>query len=238
MAKGIKEVEATIDSFDIIQFSADVIVNEHGSKAIPWRAFISENEGNIHLSLYLYNELFHCSHYAKLFALLRRLHYYNTVDIHINCTGGDVSTLMGFANALYDCQAYITVYLDGFVESAAAIIAFMGDKLVVHEYSSIMFHSIQFSGYVSEDGSKLKMNMDVLSKVYENMLKNFCSEVLTKEQIRSIIDTGAEIRFTGPELLEIMKKANEADDEPECVTMNNRLLRENVQKPKKKSKKN
>ena len=95
----------------------------------------------------------------------------------------------------------VTMYIDGFAESAAAILAFTGDELVIREHSSIMFHNIHTGGIILQDSGKIKANIESMHRVYKHMLETFCSSVLTSRQINNIIKKGSEVYYSGAELL-------------------------------------
>lgn len=194
----VMETHNCID--DLIEIQSDPITTEN-SDTYPWSMYITnQNEKKVY-SVYIYNEIFEPSYYSRLFQLIRNLNETDQLHIHLNSPGGSLYTLIAFVNVIQDCKAHVTMIVDGFAESAAAVLAFVGDTTIVRVHSSMMFHNIHTTNLFLQDSGKIKANIEYLHKVYKNMLITFCSKILSKNDIKNIIENGAEIYFSGEEIL-------------------------------------
>lgn len=195
----VQEIEnAILDS--IIEIRSDPVIKDE-TENFPWTMYVSKNDNRNVYSLYLYDEIYDPQYYSKLFEIIRKLQENDALDIHLNSPGGSLTTLVAFVNVLQESDATVTMYIDGFAESAAAILAFTGDELVIREHSSIMFHNIHTGGIILQDSGKIKANIESMHRVYKHMLETFCSSVLTNRQINNIIKKGSEVYYSGAELL-------------------------------------
>lgn len=192
--------EEVLEELDIIEINADTISTEDGSEVYPWRLYIATEGDVITYSVYLYDDIREPMHYVKLFQIIRNLSTRCLLNIYINSPGGYLTTLVAFANILDETKAHVTMIVDGFADSAAAILAFVGDDVIIHDHASIMFHNIHSSGIFVQDGSRVKANIEAMLHIYKNLLIQYCSHVLTKQQIKNIIEQGSEYYFSGPEL--------------------------------------
>ena len=128
----VQEIENEIlDS--IIEIRSDPVIKDE-TENFPWTMYVSKNDNRNVYSLYLYDEIYDPQYYSKLFEIIRKLQENDALDIHLNSPGGSLTTLVAFVNVLQESDATVTMYIDGFAESAAAILAFTGDELVIREH--------------------------------------------------------------------------------------------------------
>ena len=162
-----------------------------------------EEEEKIIFDLYLYNEFMEQHYYTRLFEILKRLPKGTYLNVYINSEGGSLTTLISFINVFEQCEAEITIDIDGFADSAAAILSLCGDNIITHPTSCLMFHNIQ-SAFRLQNSTGIRKNIESLHKIYDYILKTYCSKVLTKKEIKSIID-GGELYLTGEEISKRIK---------------------------------
>lgn len=199
-----------LEELDIVEITADPITTEESGEIYPWRLYITtEGPTVINYSLYLYDEIREPMHYVKLFQILRNFSTKCRLNVYINSPGGYLTTLVAFANLIDEIRskAHITMIVDGFADSAAAILAFIGDETIIHDHASIMFHNIHSSGIFVQDGSRVKANIEAMLHIYKNLVIKYCSHVLTKQQIKNIIEQGSEYYFSGTELNKKLKQS-------------------------------
>lgn len=67
---------------------------------------------------------------------------YKRIDVRINSVGGEVYEGLAIYQALRDCPADITIYIDGIAASMAAIIALCGKPLYMSPFSRLMLHNV------------------------------------------------------------------------------------------------
>ena len=185
----------------LVEIKSDPIVRDD-SEVFPWTLYITTtNDNNVVYSVYIYDEIYEPQYYSKLFEIIRNIKETEFLNVHLNSPGGSLYTLVAFVNVIQECLGKVTMIVDGFAESAAAILAFTGDDLVIREHSSMMFHNIHTGGMLLQDSGKVKANIESMHRVYKNMLLTFCTPVLSRRDIKNIIERGAEVYYSGTELL-------------------------------------
>lgn len=156
-------------------------------------------------SLYIYDILMDPIYYAELFHILRSAKFGDIIYIYINSPGGDINTLCSFSSVIEETNASVITYVDGSADSAAFVLAFMGDEIVFSEFSQMMAH------YISMSINKTNMaNLEKYARntkiMYKGMLKKYCSKVLSEEEINSICENGTEIHLSSEECKERLLK--------------------------------
>lgn len=101
---------------------------------------------------------------AELMQLSER---YQNIDIHINSMGGDVFAGMAIYNAIKQCKANITMYVDGMAASIAGVIALCGRPLYMSQYARLMIHQVSGSGYGS--AAKLRTVADMVEGLQKDI---------------------------------------------------------------------
>lgn len=201
------EKETLEEEFSLCEVKSDPIITEEGEQ-YPW---ILYNDSYC-LSVYLYNDIFDPDKYTKLFAIIRSMDEDATIVFHINSGGGSLATLLSFLTVLRETQAYTIMCVDGMAMSAAAILAFAGDEIIVSPHASMLFHNVHADRSALQDGSRIKHSIDAMLKIYENLMHEYCSRILSDEDIESIVNRGSEFYFSGNEILEKLRV--EEDEEP------------------------
>lgn len=92
---------------------------------------------------------------------------YQNIDIHINSMGGDVFAGMAIYNAIKQCKANITMYVDGMAASIAGVIALCGRPLYMSKYARLMIHQVSGSGYGS--AAKLRTVADMVEGLQKDI---------------------------------------------------------------------
>ncbi|MDY4872618.1 head maturation protease, ClpP-related [Phocaeicola faecicola] len=72
---------------------------------------------------------------------------YNRMEVHINSRGGDVFSGMAIYNALRECNADISIHVDGVAASIASVVALCGKPLYMNRYSRLMIHRVSSGGW-------------------------------------------------------------------------------------------
>lgn len=204
MPRTTKQVENNSIIDELIEIRSDPYT-EDGNELFPWIMYAKDTT----YSLYIYCTLLDPIYYTRLFEIIRGLTDKEQLNVHINSPGGSLMTSFAFINVLNECKAKKYMYIDGYAESAAAILAFVGDNLVIGEHSNIMFHNIQtfFTSANSHDNGHLKASIESILNIYKSMLLKYCGNILSKTDIKNIIEHGAEIYFTGSELKTRLEKS-------------------------------
>src|ERR1700680_845346 len=122
------------------RLSADAEWNEEKSDERPRFRIIEESISTKRLSIYLSEMIDSPEKYVDLVHALRTAEEDDEVNIYLNCPGGDVSTGLQLVNAVRKCAAHVTMHLEGFGYSMAALLFCAGDSATVADHSLLMFH--------------------------------------------------------------------------------------------------
>lgn len=75
---------------------------------------------------------------------------YDTLDLHINSPGGDVTQGYSIISVILTMKTPINVYVVGIAASMAAVIAICGKNVYMYDYSRLMIHDPYFVGKETE----------------------------------------------------------------------------------------
>jgi len=109
---------------------------------------------------------------------------YNSIDVRINSTGGDVFTGIAIFNALRQSKANIKIYVDGIAASIAGVIALCGKPLYMSQYARLMLHKVSGGAYGS--AKELRETADLIENLEGSLAEMVAQRVkLTKEEVHS-----------------------------------------------------
>ncbi len=120
------------------------------------------------------------------------------IDVHINSGGGHVFAGMAICNMLKRYSGKTTAYVDGVAASAASIIAFGCDEIVIPSNAFLMIHRPASIAYgTAEDMLRCAEMLEAIQKGIVNTYKAKAVKDVTEEQINDMIN--AETWLTGAE---------------------------------------
>lgn len=109
---------------------------------------------------------------------------YNSIDVRINSTGGDVFTGIAIFNALRQSKADIKIYVDGIAASIAGVIALCGKPLYMSQYARLMLHKVSGGAYGS--AKELRETADLIENLEGSLAEMVAQRAnLTKEEVHS-----------------------------------------------------
>lgn len=204
-------------------YTTEKRVTINGEEFHPWCMYVSERTSKLEnypeysyleFSLYIYDELISPIFYAEIFHIFRLANPGDVVHIYINSPGGDISTLCSFSAAIEETNAAVITHIDGSADSAAFVMAFMGDEIELSEFAQMMSHNVSMST------SRTNMaNLEKYAKntkiMYKGMLEKYCYRILTQDEINSICENGTEIHLSSKECEERLKKWEESQPKTE-----------------------
>ncbi len=126
----------------------------------------------------------------------------NEVHIHINSLGGDVFAGITINNMLKNHKGKTVAYVDGVAGSAASVVAFGCDEIIIPKNAYLMIHRAwgKFSGNAEE----LEKGIELLNKLDNGILDTYMPKVLdgvTREEIFDYMKS--ETWFTSEEATKI-----------------------------------
>ena len=211
------------------EYTTEKKVTLKGEEYTPWAMYISDKTGSVDdypeysyldFSLYIYDSIIDPIYYAEVFHILRLAKPGDIMNIYINSPGGDINTLCSFAAALEETDAGIITHVDGSADSAAFVLAFMGDEIIFSEFSQMMSHNVSMSTS-RMDMANIEKYAKITKETYRGMLEKYCYRVLTEDEINNICENGMEIHLTSKECDERLTKwieehKNEEEEEHTC----------------------
>lgn len=195
-------------------YTTEKKVTIKGEELTPWSMYISEKTGSVEnypeysyleFSLYIYDSIIDPIYYAEVFHILRLAKPGDVMNIYINSPGGDINTLCSFAAAIEETDAIIITHVDGSADSAAFVLAFMGDEVIFSEFSQMMSHNVSMSTS-RMDMANIEKYAKITKETYRGMLEKYCYRVLTTDEINNICENGMEIHLTSKECDERLTK--------------------------------
>ena len=147
-------------------------------------------------SLYLSEFSEKMPEFASILNELRNANPDDIIKIFINSPGGCVSEGKAIINTLQSIGANIQTELIAHAYSMGALLFCIGDRRVIYENSSIMFHN--YSAGISGKGHEIEQRVIHLSENLESFFKSILIG-LTDEEIDSLID-GKDFWFSAKEM--------------------------------------
>jgi ATP-dependent Clp protease protease subunit len=123
------------------------------------------------------------------------------INLYINSCGGSVREGYGIYAQLMRHEAYKTVYVDGFANSIASIIAMCGDKIIMYANSVMGIHNMMdlCFGNAAEH-RQCADNLDSMMEGNRQIYLNRSKGKITPEKLKELLD--AESILTAQECLE------------------------------------
>jgi len=106
---------------------------------------------------------------------------YKELYLRINSPGGDVFAGMTIRAAMLTCPANITVFIDGYAASMAAIIALSAKKVMISPYGKIMLHAV--SGGAKGNAVDLERTSNMMRNLEDdlaNIISKRCNMTATE----------------------------------------------------------
>lgn len=135
----------------------------------------------------------------------------DSINVHINSYGGDVSEGLAIYNTLKNSKSKVTTICDGFACSAASVIFMAGDERIVNEASLLMIHNPWT--YACGNAEEFRKQAEDLDKIAQASINAYVSKVnITESEVKQLLSN--ETWLTAQECLEMgfATAINESDD--------------------------
>ena len=134
--------------------------------------------------------------YREVFDLYDQLGRFDTVYLHIEGDGGSVATTMLLYTKIFYSRAKTITVIEGPVHSGHAIIALMGDEIIIRDHTWFLFHTSSYGMSIENlcigEKGKLNRGQDAqqkcldfytfVDKRYTNFIDNIVLKVLTNDE--------------------------------------------------------
>ena len=123
-------------------------------------------------------------HYVEMMHIIRTAGPEDTIYLHLNTPGGNLSTGAQLISAMQSSQAHIIAAAEGEVCSLGTIIFFAADEFVVHDNSLMMFHN--FSGGTWGKGHEQAAQLEASIEYFNNLAQRLYVPFLSISEIDRI----------------------------------------------------
>jgi len=135
----------------------------------------------------------------------------DTINVHINSYGGDVSEGLAIYNVLREHKAQIVTICDGFACSAASVVFMAGDRRVMQPASLLMIHNAWT--VAMGNAAQLRKTADDIETITQASVEAYKKvATISEEEIKALMD--AETWILPKDAVEY-GFATEVDDEDE-----------------------
>jgi ATP-dependent Clp protease protease subunit len=158
----------------------------------------------------------------------------DTIYMHLNTVGGDMSTGIQLMNAMTSTPAHVIASIEGEVSSMGTMIFLSAKEFMVHENSLLMFHN--YTGGVWGKGHEQVAALESATKWTEEFMHRIYIPFMTSEEVDRLIK-GEDIYMHPPEIiyrLNTMLKIRQLELEAEQEQVEVELQKELTKKVAKK----
>lgn len=111
----------------------------------------------------------------------------DSINVHINSYGGEVSQGLAIYNTLKDSKMKVTTVCEGFACSAASVVFMAGDERIVKDASLLMIHNAWT--YARGDSNELRKQAEDLEKITQASVNAYKSKAsISEEKIKELMD--------------------------------------------------
>lgn len=115
--------------------------------------------------------------------------FLSTVVLHVNSPGGSVIIEQDIMRAIENRHARLVVEIDGLAMSAASVIPFMGDELIIEKNTEFLYH------LASTGQGKMPANNPVNVMAVEDMLQ-YVGDYITVDEFKRMLE-GQDVGILG-----------------------------------------
>lgn len=141
--------------------------------------------GLIH-DLYLCGEILGPENYIEYFEVIRNCSENDVIRLHINSSGGDMSTAIQFVRAIQESHSHVVASAEGYCMSAATMIFLTADGFEISDHCLFMFHN--YSGFSFGKGGEMYDQILNERKWSEKIIHSVYKDFLTDDEIKAILD--------------------------------------------------
>lgn len=193
-----------------------------------------ETSGN-EADLYIFGDITDWTRYEKdkdAYTIVKELQNLeaDSVNVHINSYGGDVSEGLAIYNVLKNSKAKVTTYCDGFACSAASVVFMAGDERIMNSASLLMIHNAWTYGYGNAEA--FRKQAEDLDKITQASVNAYMSKItITEDELKEKMD--AESWLTAEEALKDGFATKIMEEEESGISQSAfRIIRDKILEPK------
>lgn len=136
----------------------------------------------------------------------------DTVNVHINSCGGDVSEALAIYNTLKNKGVKVVTYCDGFACSAASVVFMAGEERVMNTASLLMVHNPWT--WMRGNAKEFRKQADDLDKIAQAAVNAYMAKVaISEEELKKLLDDESWLTAEDAKKYGFATKVLEQDDE-------------------------
>jgi len=110
----------------------------------------------------------------------------DTIYLHLNTQGGDLSTGIQLINAMKCSPAHVVCSLEGEAYSLGSMIFLAGDEFLTHENSMLMIHN--FSGGTYGKGNEQVSQLDATIKWFKSLAHDYYVPFISEAELEDVLN--------------------------------------------------
>ncbi len=123
--------------------------------------------------------------YIKMIYGITTASHGETIIIHLNTPGGDLSTGIQLINAMKFSQGHIVCSLEGEAYSLGSLIFLAADEFIIHDNSTMMIHN--FSGGIYGKGNEQVSQLEATIKWFDTLARDYYLPFITEKELNTIL---------------------------------------------------
>lgn len=136
----------------------------------------------------------------------------DTVNVHINSCGGDVSEGLAIYNTLKNKGIKVVTYCDGFACSAASVVFMAGEERIMNTASLLMVHNPWT--WMRGNAKEFRKQADDLDKIAQAAVNAYMAKVtISEEELKKLLDDESWLTAEDAKKYGFATKVLEQDDE-------------------------
>lgn len=136
----------------------------------------------------------------------------DTVNVHINSYGGDVSEGLAIYNTLKNKGVKVVTYCDGFACSAASVVFMAGEERIMNTASLLMVHNPWT--WMKGNAKEFRKQANDLDKIAQAAVNAYMAKVaISEEELKELLDDESWLTAEDAKKYGFATKVLEQDDE-------------------------
>ena len=125
------------------------------------------------------------SSYVKMIHSIMTATPSETIIIHLNTAGGDLSTGIQLINAMKFSEGHVICSLEGEAYSLGSLIFLAADEFLVHDNSTMMIHN--FSGGIYGKGNEQVQQLEATIKWFNTLARDYYLPFISDKELGDIL---------------------------------------------------
>lgn len=189
--------------------AGSILIEEEEQTPKPYEYFAQTQSAKVH-HYYLSGYISEPTDYVKMVHEIQTAPPEDTIHIHLNTPGGDLSTGVQIINAMKFSSALVICSLEGEAHSLGSLIFLAADQFVVHDNAFMLIHN--YTGGVFGKGKEQELEMEATIRWFAEIANKYYIPFLTDKELKDVFNDkdkwlhSEEIRKRLTKMVRIKKK--------------------------------